>query len=363
MFANLSTLLLDHLSSAVLSCGNGYLGAIVPTTDRIQLSPETSNRPSLDEMAEMFRRMVLVRRLEEELGRLHRDGRTRGPIHRCDGQEAAGVGATAVLRPLDTITSTHRGHAHYIGKGLDPRRVIAEIFGRATGYGGGRAGHMLIADAANGVLGGNAIIGAGTALAVGHALAHQAHGRGDVAMCFLGDGAAQNGLCHEAMNMAGLWRLPVVFLCEHNQYGLTVHARHQSAIEDLAERARGYAMPGLVVDGNDAVAVYRAAEAAVRRARAGEGPSFIEAKTYRMEGFSTSDMGGYQLEEEIAAWRERDPIARLRATLLLDLGHDVARLEAKARADLDECLEQALADPLPSADAPWPEYAMAEVGR
>jgi len=328
--------------------------------DGAQHAAAAGNRPSLDEMAGMFGRMVLVRRMEEELGRLHREGRTRGPIHRCDGQEAAGIGATAVLRPSDTVTSTHRGHAHYIGKGLDPRRVIAEIFGRATGYGGGRAGHMLIADAGHGMLGGNAIIGAGLAIAVGHALAHQAHGKGDVAMCFFGDGAAQNGLCHEAMNMAGLWRLPVVFVCEHNQYGLTVHARHQSAIADLADRARGYAMPGLIVDGNDAVEMYRAADAAVRRARAGDGPSFIEAKTYRLEGFSTSDMGGYQPAEEIAEWRGRDPIRRLRARLLPELGASrVTQLEEDATAALDAALAKALADPLPAADAPWPEYAEA----
>ena len=328
--------------------------------DGAQLPAGASNGPSLDEMAGMLGRMVLVRRLEEELGRLHREGRTRGPIHRCDGQEAAGIAATAALRPGDTATSTHRGHAHYIGKGLDPRRVIAEIFGRATGYGGGRAGHMLIADAGHGMLGGNAIIGAGLAIAVGHALAHQAHGKGDVAMCFFGDGAAQNGLCHEAMNMAGLWRLPVVFVCEHNQYGLTVHARHQSAILDLAERARGYAMPGVIVDGNDVVDVYGAADAAVRRARAGDGPSFIEAKTYRLEGFSTSDMGGYQPAEEIAEWRARDPIPRLRARLLPALGADrVAQIEADAAAALDAALAEALADPLPSADAAWPEYAVA----
>lgn len=326
-------------------------------TDGVEELHAGSNQPSLALMVEMFRRMVLVRRMEEALGRLHREGRTRGPIHRCDGQEAVGVGATAMLRATDTVTSTHRGHAHYIGKGLDPRRVLAEIFGRSTGYGQGRAGHMLVADAAHGVLGGNAIIGAGLAIAVGHALAHEAHGRGDVAVCFFGDGAAQNGLCHEAMNMAGLWRLPLVFVCEHNCYGLTVHARHQSAIPDLAQRAQGYAMPGISVDGNDVVAVYRAMDAAVRRARAGEGPSFIEAKTYRLEGFSTSDMGGYQPDDEIALWRDRDPIARLRRRLAPDMEEAaLTRLEEETARVLEEALAQALADPWPPADVAWPEY-------
>jgi pyruvate dehydrogenase E1 component alpha subunit len=315
------------------------------------------NGPAFEELCVLFTRMILVRRMEEALGRLHKEGRTRGPIHRCDGQEAVGIGATAMLRPEDTVTSTHRGHAHYIGKGLDAGRVLAEIMGRKTGYGGGRAGHMLIGDRALGMLGGNAIIGAGLALAIGHALAHQALGNGRVSMCFFGDGAAQNGLCHEAMNMAGLWQLPIIFVCENNQYGLTVHTRQQSAVENLADRAAGYAMPGIVVDGNDIVDVYRTAGRAVQRARMGEGPSFIEAKTYRLEGFSTSDMGGYQPAEEVEIWRERDPIARLRDRLLPELGEDmVNRLDHEATQALEGALTQALAAPLPSAAAPWPEY-------
>lgn len=315
------------------------------------------NRPGLDELTVLFHRMVLVRHMEEALGRLHKDGRTRGPIHRCDGQEAVGIGATAMLRADDTVTSTHRGHAHYIGKGLDPARVLAEIFGRASGYGGGRAGHMLIASAAEGMVGGNAIIGAGLALAVGHALAHQTLGTDRVALCFFGDGAAQNGLCHEAMNMAGLWRLPLVFVCEHNEYGLTVHARHQSAVANLADRAAGYAMPGIAVDGNDIVDVYHATDAAVRRARAGEGPSFIEAKTYRLEGFSTSDMSGYQPAAEIEAWRRRDPIVLLRDRLLPELGAaELARLEQAACTALDSALAEALDAALPQPNDPWPEY-------
>ena len=157
--------------------------------------------------------------------------------------------------------------------------------------------------------------------------------------------------------MAGLWRLPLVFVCEHNCYGLTVHARHQSAIPDLAQRARGYAMPGISVDGNDAVAVYRAMDAAVRCARAGEGPSFIEAKTYRLEGFSTSDMGGYQPDDEIALWRDRDPIARLRRRLAPEMEEAaLTRLEEETARVLEEALAQALADPWPPADVAWPEY-------
>jgi acetoin:2,6-dichlorophenolindophenol oxidoreductase subunit alpha len=314
-----------------------------------------TNRPDAEEMLLMYGRMALVRGFEERLGLLHREGRTRGPIHRCDGQEAVGVGATFLLRPTDTITSTHRGHAHFIGKGLDLRRMAAEIFGRASGYCGGRAGHMLIADRSLGVVGGNAIVGAGIAIALGHALAHEARGAGDVAVAFFGDGAAQNGLCHEAMNMAGLWRLPVIFVCENNGYGLTVSTARQSAIDDLAKRAAGYAMPGVVVDGNDAVAVYRALDRALGRARSGAGPTFIEAKTYRLSGFSTSDLGGYQSEAEIAEWRARDPIARLKSVLLSEHhAAAVAAAEAQATEILEAALAASLADPLPEPTALWP---------
>ena len=309
------------------------------------------NSPSVDEQVEMYRRMVVVRRLEEGLGRLHKAGKTRGPIHRCDGQEAVGVGATAMLRDSDTVTSTHRGHAHYIGKGLDPHRIIAEILGRETGYCGGRAGHMLVADASKGMIGGNAIVGAGIPAAAGMALSFQVLGRDSVAMCIFGDGAAQTGICHEAMNMAGLWKLPVVFVLEHNLFGLTVPSHVQSPVVDLSIRAAGYAMPAAVVDGNDAVAVYRAVSEMVERARRGEGPGLVEAKTYRLEGFSTSDMGGYQTPEEITSWRSRDPITRAFAELEESVGADhLRRIDADVTVEVEAAFEMALADPMPVAE-------------
>ena len=306
------------------------------------------NSPSLDEQVEMFRKMVVVRRLEEELGRLHKEGKTRGPIHRCDGQEAVGVAATAMLRDADLVTSTHRGHAHYIGKGLDPYRVVAEIFGRETGYCAGRAGHMLVADASKGMIGGNAIVGAGIPAAAGMALSNQILGNDNVAMCIFGDGAAQTGICHEAMNMAGLWKLPVVFVLEHNLFGLTVPSHVQSPVENLSIRAAGYAMPAEIVDGNDAVAVYRAVSLMVERARRGDGPGLVECKTYRIEGFSTSDMGGYQAPEDIVAWKERDPIVQTFAALKASVGEErLAEIDAAATAEVKDAFERALADPFP----------------
>jgi pyruvate dehydrogenase E1 component alpha subunit len=308
----------------------------------------TANRPSPDEHLEMHRRMVMTRAIEQRLGAMHKAGETRGPIHRCDGQEAVGVGATMALDPGDTVTTTHRGHAVYIGKGLDPRRVIAEILGRATGYGGGRAGHMLVGSVEHGMIGGNAIVGASIPAATGQALSFQLQGRDRVALAVFGDGAAQTGICHEAMNIAALWRLPVVFLLEHNEYGLTVHASAQSSVPDLYVRAAGYGMPGEQIDGNDVVAVHRAVAAAARRARRGDGPGLIEARTYRVEGFSTSDMGGYQDPAEIARWRGRDPLLVSRAALADALGEaPVEAAERAARETVTTAFETALADAEP----------------
>ncbi|NKN38150.1 thiamine pyrophosphate-dependent dehydrogenase E1 component subunit alpha [Agrobacterium sp. a22-2] len=306
------------------------------------------NTPSTEDHLEIYRKMLLVRHLEEGLGALHKEGRTRGPIHRCDGQEAVGVAATAMLETEDKVATTHRGHAVYIGKGMAMRPVIAEIFGRQTGACGGRAGHMLIADASKGVVGGNAIVGAGIPAATGMALSMQIMGRKNVAMCIFGDGAAQTGICHEAMNMAALWKLPVVFVLEHNQFGLTVHSDVQSSVKDISVRAAGYGMPSKIVDGNDAIAVYRAVSGMVDRARRGEGPGMIECKTYRLEGFSTSDMGGYQAPEDIAAWKERDPLTVSRQALLAQVGEaKLAETEAQAKAEVDAAFEAALSDPMP----------------
>ena len=320
------------------------------------------NRPSLDELLEMYGKMVLTRIMEEGLFREHRAGNIRGPIHTCDGQEAVGVGVTAVLNREDTITSTHRGHAHFIGKGVETGALMAEIYGRETGTCRGRAGHMLVADASHGLLGASAIVGGGPPLTVGQALAFQCQGQGRVAVTFFGDGASHNGMVHEAMNIAGLWKLPAIFVCENNQYGLTVAARRQTAIEDIVVRAAGYGMPGVKVDGNDAVAVYRAAAAAVARARAGEGPTLIEAKTYRLKGFSTTDLGGYQPEEEVSAWRARDPIARLRARLAEEVGAgELDRIEGAAAQTLAAAFAFATESPVtPLDDLFVDEYVTAD---
>ena len=306
------------------------------------------NEPSPEDHLEMLRRMLLVRHLEEGLGALHKEGRTRGPIHRCDGQEAIGIGVCAALLPQDKATTTHRGHAVYVGKGMEMRPIIGEIFGRVSGACGGRAGHMLIADADKGLIGGNAIVGAGIPAAAGMALSAQVLGSDQVSVCVFGDGAAQTGIWHETMNMAALWKLPMVFVLEHNQFGLTVPTHVQSPVDDLSIRAKGYDIPAVIVDGNDVVEVYRATRDMVERARRGEGPGFLECKTYRVEGFSTSDMGGYQDPEDIRLWKERDPIKRSIEALLPLVGQ--ARIDAVlagAKAEVDQAFTEALSDPFP----------------
>lgn len=320
------------------------------------------NSPSIEEQREIHRRMILTRRLEEILGVMAKEGKTRGPLHRCDGQEAVGVAACMALTTRDYVCTTHRGHHVYVGKGMDCRRIVAEIMGRETGYCQGRGGHMLLGDASIGMVGGNAIVGAGIPAAAGMALSIQVNGEDRVAMAVFGDGAAQTGIAHEAMNMASLWKLPVIFLLENNQYGLTVRQEVQSPVEDLCIRAAGYGMPGLKVDGNDPVAVYRAVAEAAARARRGDGPTLIEAKTYRMQGFSTSDMGGYQSEAEMAPWRDRDPIMISAAALKDLIGADaVAKITADAEDEIQAAFAQALADPFPTYEFHAPSSAYAEV--
>jgi pyruvate dehydrogenase E1 component alpha subunit len=324
------------------------------------MSPDA--RPDI--LEHMFLRMCTVRELEEEIGRQHQRGNTRGPIHRCDGQEAVGVGVTAALRATDVATSTHRGHAHYIGKGADLRRLVAEIFGRATGYCRGRAGHMLVADASIGLLGGNGIVGGAIPVATGQAFAFQVQKTDRIVACFFGEGAAQIGAFHEALNVAALWKLPVVYICENNQYGLTVHARHQSSVDSIASRGVAYDMPAIAVDGNDVVAVYEATRDATARARRGGGPALIEAQTYRMTGFSTSDLGGYQPGDEMAGWAVQDPIRRLRERLLAKHG-DAGRVEAletQARAAVEDAVAFALGSPWPTAGDFAPDVYAVEAG-
>jgi TPP-dependent pyruvate/acetoin dehydrogenase alpha subunit len=301
-------------------------------------------------LAELFRRMVLVRQFELRAIEERRAGLIPGFIHACVGQEATAVGSCLALEAGDVVASTHRGHGHLIGKGGDPRRMMAELAARSTGYCRGRGGSLHIADFHLGILGANGIVAGGIPIATGAALAFSMRGEARVALSFFGDGAVNEGAFHEAANLAGLWKLPVVFFCENNLYGEGTPQSKQAPVADLAVRAGGYGFPGVVVDGQDVLAVYEAVREAAGRARAGEGPAFVEAKTYRYRGHYEGDPQVYRLPGEMEAWRTRDPIPAFRRRLLEAGPFDEAALheiEAGVPAQLDEAVAFARAAPVP----------------
>src|SRR5215213_5824252 len=250
---------------------------------------------------ELLKTMQRIRRFEERAEELYLGGELPGFIHLSIGQEACAAGACLALRTDDYITSTHRGHGHCLAKGAPMDRMMAELYAKVTGSCKGKGGSMHIADFSVGMLGANGVVGGGANLAVGATIAARLRGTDQIALCFFGDGASNRGPVHEAMNLAAVWKLPVIFFCENNQYASTTPASYALAIENVADRASGYGMPGVVVDGNDALAVYEATRAAVERARAGGGPSLIEAKTYRIKGHYVGDPERYRPRAEVEA--------------------------------------------------------------
>ncbi|HXF83385.1 MAG TPA: thiamine pyrophosphate-dependent dehydrogenase E1 component subunit alpha [bacterium] len=298
----------------------------------------------------MLRTMLLIRAFEEKADELFALGRVHGTMHLSIGQEAVPVGVCAALRPDDYILSTHRGHGHCLAKGADVRRMMAEFLGKETGYCRGRGGSMHIADLGTGNLGANGIVGGGLPISTGVGLSIQLRQTDQVCVAFFGEGAAAEGAFHEALNLAAIWRLPVVYVCENNQYAMSMPARQALPVEGVAQRAAAYAMPGVTVDGMDVLAVHAAAAEAVARARAGCGPSLLECVTYRYKGHSKSDRQRYRSREEVETWRRRDPIAALRARLLAEGAlseADAAQLEAWARAAVAEAVRFAEASPEP----------------
>jgi len=299
----------------------------------------------------LYRKMVEIREVEGALARMFAQGRMGGFLHSYIGEEATAVGACAALRPDDYVTSTHRGHGHILAKGGDLRRFMAEIFGRATGYCGGKGGSMHIADFELGILGANGIVGAGIPIAAGAACSSVLLEQGRVALAFFGDGAADIGAFHESLNLASVWELPVVFLCENNGFAEFLPVREHLRVERISDRAAAYGIPGASFDGNDVLAVHEAVREAVERARAGGGPALLEAVTYRFRGHYEGDPEAYRTAEEVAEWREKDPIERLRGQLegwgLLDEAA-AEEIRAAALAAIDEAVEFA-------EGSPWPE--------
>ena len=292
------------------------------TNTKKKVESSTANLPfafrtySQEQLREALKRMYLIRRFEEGAEECYTRGLIHGTMHLSIGQEASAMGICMPMQADDQITSTHRGHGHCIAKGASVDRMFSEFFGKTTGYCKGRGGSMHIADVSKGNLGANGIVAGGIPISVGAALSAKMQKNNKVVICFFGDGANNEGAFHESLNMASIWKLPVIFVCENNGYGMSTSTARSTAVENIADRAAGYSMPGVVVNGNDFSAVAEASTTAIDRARRGEGPSLIECKTYRHRGHSKSDRNRYRTKEEIEEWKtSRDPIQLFEAEL------------------------------------------------
>ena len=304
-----------------------------------------------DALLDLHRKMVLLRRFEEAAARTYREGKIPGFIHLYIGEEAIATAVCAHLQQGDYIGSTHRGHAHALAKGVPARQVMAELWGRSTGCSGGRGGSMHLFSKEHGLLGTNGIVGYGLHLAAGAAFTARYRGTSQVAVAFFGDGAANLGSFHEIVNLAAIWTLPVVFVCENNLYATELSFLKATAGQSVAARAAGYAIPGVQVDGQDVLAVYEAVGTAIDRARSGEGPSLIECRTYRYVGHHEGDPGtDYRTQEEIDEWKLRDPIRLFGKRLIEE--HAVRQEELD---QIDEEAKRLIQDALEYADSsPWP---------
>ena len=310
-----------------------------------------------DIVMRMLRRMMLIRRFDETVKEMVQRGELVGAAHCYIGEEAVAVGACAALRDEDYITGNHRSHGHPIAKGGDVRRAMAELLGKATGYCKGKGGSMHLADFTIGILGESGIVASALPVAVGAALGSRMKGNDRVVIPFFGDGASNQGACHEAMNLAAIWKLPVIFLCENNQYAVTTSFRDTVAVENISDRAVAYNMPGILVDGQDVMAVYEVTQQAVARARDGQGPSLIEARTYRYEdhseGLNRILREPYRTEEEVDEWRKRDPIV-LHSRWLVEQDiatqEEIDALQAEVAATIEEALEFARESPYPEPE-------------
>jgi len=295
---------------------------------------------STDQQLELYRSMLMIREFEQAVLASHEKRLVQGPAHTYIGMEASAVGICSALLDDDYLTSTHRGHGHCIARGLDVKRMLAEIFGRATGYCKGKGGSMHIADVSRGMLGADGIVGGGIPIATGAALGCRVRQSSQVVACFFGEGATNQGSFHEAINLAAIRKLPVVFVCENNHWALSAGFEVTTAVANVADRAAAYSIPGHIVDGNDVLAVHTTAVEAVQRARAGDGPSLIENKTYRWEPHSVFNTKDPRPPDEVAEWKARDPIARFRKVL---------EEQDALSADQDAAIQKAVTDAIEEA--------------
>jgi acetoin:2,6-dichlorophenolindophenol oxidoreductase subunit alpha len=302
-----------------------------------------------DERRAWYRRMVEVRLFEEKVQELFMEGLVEGTTHLCQGQEAVSVGAIAALRDDDYLTITYRGHGHALARGVSMESCFAELMGRSTGCCRGVGGSMHFTDVSRGLLGAFAIIGAGLPVAVGAAMSAKLQGSERAALTFMGDGGTNIGTFHEALNMASVWKAPVIFIVENNLYGEYSPLRETTSVEDIAERAKANGLPGSIVDGQDVDAVHAAVADAVERARRGEGPTLLEMKTYRFRGHSRTDPAKYRPEGELEAWKLRDPITLLARSLELS-DDDQAALRDEIQQLVDETADRAKSAPTPTLE-------------
>ena len=309
---------------------------------------------SNEQMKDMYVKMRRIRDFESTAAKLFAEGKIPGFVHLYLGEEAIAPAVCECLRDDDFITSTHRGHGHIIAKGGDLNLMMAELFGRETGYCKGKGGSMHIADRDKGILGANGIVGAGHCIACGAGLSAKLRGTDQVCVCFFGDGSTNQGTFHESLNMASIWKLPIIFVCENNHYGISMSQDRHQAIKDVADRGAAYNIPGIAVDGNDPMAVYEAASEAVARARAGKGPTLLECKTYRQHGHFEGDPAIYKPKEEQAAWMEKDPMPRF-AKFLVDNGvcteEEVKAIDNQVAKEIEDSIAFADAQPIPSLES------------
>jgi 2-oxoisovalerate dehydrogenase E1 component len=317
----------------------------------VPLTSKPTAGPSPDETIELYRQMLIIRSTEEQLANAHQQGLVHGACHTYVGEEAIAVGVCAHLDKEDAVFSTHRGHGHALAKGVPPRELIAELLGRVTGVSHGRGGSMHVFSPEVGMLGTSGIVGPSILMAAGVGYAFRLAKSERVSVAFFGDGASNNGAFHEGLNMAAVWKLPVLFVCENNQYATEVPFASVAGNSDVSSRGPAYGMPSLAVDGNDVLAVHAAADEAVRRARAGAGPTLLACSTYRTRAHSEGMRdAGYRTRQEVEEWRTRDPIKRLREHLLLGALADADTLdsiEREIQALADDALEWAKASPYP----------------
>ena len=311
-------------------------------------------RPPREKLLWMYRTMMRIRRFEEAAEDAFRNARMRGALHFYIGEEATATGVCADLRTDDYITSTHRGHGHCIAKGGQLNKMMAELFGRVTGYCGGKGGSMHIADLDIGILGANGIVGAGIPIAAGAGLGVKLSGEDGVVVCFFGDGAGPTGAFHEGVNFAAVKDLPVIFVCENNHYGMATTSANSNAGPSIAARAVAYGIHGASVDGNDVFAVHAVALEAIDRARNGGGPTLIEADTYRFKGHTVHDMAAYRAKKELEEWLKKDPIERFKKTVstekLLD-AEDMTGIDSEVEREVADAVEFAEASPYPELDS------------